>query len=50
MQMSTKVYMEEGGSKSPKTGLRSLWTAPHESMKSGTLASDSGPHSDGLSL
>ena len=25
--MSTKVYMGEGGSKSPKTGLRSLWMA-----------------------
>ena len=26
--MSTKVYMGEGGSKSPKTGLRNLWMAP----------------------
>ena len=28
MQMSTKVYMGEGVSKSPKTRLRSLWMAP----------------------
>ena len=29
MQLSTKVYMGEGGSKSPKTCLRSLWMAPY---------------------
>ena len=29
MQMSTIVYMGEGGSKTPETGLRSLWMAPN---------------------
>ena len=44
--MSTKVYMGEGGSKSPKTGLRSLWMAPlavvfqpHPSKKKVVVAS-----------